>query len=471
MPRIDPAKFYPPIEEIAVESTNRYVIKMQAKLQTWFGRGWAVTAGVLLSIVLTIGLGVIFFLNSSVPTTITIASGPEGSSFSRNAEKYKKLLAKDGVTLKIVPSEGSSENLKRLTDPKETVDVGFVLGGEVAKASTENLVSLGSVNYQPILIFYQGAVRRSLSEFKGGALDIGPEGSGRRNVSLELLKANGLEPKSGFVEIETKDLVAALREKSVDAVFVMGDSTPSEVIRKLFLMPGVHLFDFTQADAYVRRINYLNKLTLPKGSLDLGRNLPETDMQLLSPTVELIARDSLHPALSDLLLAAAQEVHSGPGLFRKRGEFPVAIEHEFRLSPEATRYYASGKTFLYRTFPFWLASLIARILAVIVPIGLLIVPALKIAPAIYRWRMESRIHRWYKALLELERHARNATHPARREELLQQLNHIETSVDNIVVPASFGDMFYGLREHVTFVRRTLTEHPTQTQASPASVSA
>ena len=434
-----------------------FFARVMMRLEDLFGRGLVVSMGVILAVGITVSLAAFAFFNSAAPNTITITSGPAGSSFNRNAEKYQKILAREGVTLKILPSEGSTENLKRLLDPKTVVDVGFVLGGEVAQTNVDKLMSLGSVNYQPLMIFYHGAERHLLSEFKGQKLDIGAAGSGTRALALALLKANGIEPKgeSSFIEVDARDPVKALQEKSIDAIFVMGDSTSSDVLRTLLRMPSVHLFNVTQADAYIRRISYLNKLLLPKGSLDFGKDIPELDLHLIGPTVELVARDSLHPALSDLLLEAAREVHSGPGLFRKRGEFPAPLEHEFRLSPDATRYYASGKTFLYRTFPFWVASLIARALAVLVPIALLLIPGVKIAPAIYRWRIESRIHRWYKVLLDLEREAYASTNPERRAQLLHQLDHIENSVNRIVVPASFGDLFYGLRGHVTLVRNSL----------------
>lgn len=441
--------------------------RLITRLDNLFGRGLVLSIGVILAIGLTISLGVFIFFNTAAPTTLTITSGPERSSFSRNAEKYKKILAREGVTLNILPSEGSTQNLSRLLDPKTTVDVGFVLGGEVSKTTNvESLMSLGSINYQPLMIFYQGPVRHLLSEFKGARLDIGAEGSGTRILALALLKANGIEPKgeASFIEVDAKDPLKALEEKTIDAIFVMGDSTASDVLRKLLRTPEVHLFDVTQADAYVRRIGYLTKLVLPRGSLDFGKNIPAEDVHLIGPTVELVAREDLHPALSDLLLEAAREVHSGPGLFRKRGEFPAPLENDFRVSPDATRYYASGKTFLYRTFPFWMASLIARILAVLVPIVLLLIPGIRIAPALYRWRIESRIHRWYKVLRDLEREAEHSTGPERRAELLKKLNNIEANVNRIVVPASFGDMFYGLRGHVTFVRNALLA-----ETAPASV--
>jgi hypothetical protein len=143
----------------------------------------------------------------------------------------------------------------------------------------------------------------------------------------------------------------------------------------------------------------------------------------------------LHPALSDLLLEPAREVHGRPGLYQKRGELPAPPAHEFRISPDATRYYASGKSFLYRTFPFWVASLIARIVAVLVPVLLLLIPAIRIVPALYRWRMTSRIYRWYGALQRLERDAlRPSVDAMRREELARHLDQIESAVLKIVVP-------------------------------------
>jgi TRAP-type uncharacterized transport system substrate-binding protein len=435
-----------------------YLARVLAKLNAIVGRGLVLSISVILLIVLAVGIAAFVFMSSAAPNTITITSGPSGSTFQKTAEKYQKILAKEGVTLKILPSEGSVDNIKKLSDPKVAVDVGFVLGGEVSGADAGNLVSLGSINYQPLMVFYRGESKQLLSDFKGQRLDIGPEGSGTHSLALALLKANGIEPNGDtrLVSAVSGDSVQALLENRIDAIFVMGDSTSTDSMRELLHAPEIHLFSFTQADGYARRINYLNKLELPKGALDFGKNIPAEDLYLVGPTVELIARPSLHPALSDLLLEAAREVHSSAGIFKKRGEFPAPLEHEFRISPDATRYYASGKSFLYRTFPFWVASLLARSLAAIVPVALLLIPALKIAPAIYRWRIESRIYRWYRALLELERDAfKPSVDPKRREELLRHLDHIENTVNKIIVPASFGDLFYGLRGHISFVRGSL----------------
>lgn len=435
-----------------------YLGKNVAKFNLLYGQSQTLTIGVILVIGLAMAVAAFLFFNNAAPDSLTILSGPNGSMYQKNAEKYKAILAKDGIKLNIVQTAGSADNLKKLLDPKINADVGFVQGGEVNGANINNLVSLGSVFYQPLLIFYGGKPKTLLSEFKGGRLDIGEEGSGAHTIALTLLKANGIEPggDTTFVSATAGDSVKALLENRIDAMFIMSDAASTDLIRQLLHTPNVNLFDVTQADAYSRRINYLNKLELPKGSIDFGKNIPSEDVSLVGPTVELIARKDLHPALSDALLEAAREVHSTPNLFRKRGEFPAPLEHEFRISPDATRYYTSGKSFLYRTFPFWLASLISRILAVIVPLALLLIPGLKIAPSIYRWRIQSRIYPWYKTLLELERDAFDPKVDNQGiEKLLAKLDHIETTVNKLKVPASFGDLYYGLRGHINFVREQL----------------
>ena len=435
-----------------------YISRAASRLTALFGRGIIVSIGVILLTALVVGICIYAFVNSSAPTAITITTGPAGSVFEKNAERYKKILARQGVTLNILPSKGSIENLERLNDPRVHVDVGFVLGGEVNGADIDRLFSLGSVSHQPLMVFYRGEPKNLLSDFKGQRIDIGEEGSGTHMLALTLLKANGIAPNDGTVLVSSVqgNPVQSLLENRIDAVFVMGDSTSTDLMRTLLRTPEIRLFSFIQADAYVRRIAYLNKLDLPKGVLDLGNNVPPEDISLIGPTVELIARESLHPALSDVLLEAVKEVHGGPGILKKRGEFPAPIEHEFRISPDAARFYTSGKSFLYRTFPFWIASLITRVVAVVVPIALLLIPALKMAPAIYKWRIQSRINRWYRVLLELERDALKPTSdPKSREELFRHLDHIENTVNRISIPASFGDLFYALRVHISFVRASL----------------
>jgi hypothetical protein len=198
----------------------------------------------------------------------------------------------------------------------------------------------------------------------------------------------------------------------------------------------------------------LNKLELPKGSIDFGKDIPQADIHLVGPTVEFIARADLHPALSDLLIEAAQEVHGKAGVFKRQGEFPIPIEHEFRLSADAVRFYKSGKGFIYRNLPFQLANLVNRFLVLIVPAFIVLFPVLRLIPALYKWRIRLRIYRWYGELLALERDITRVA-PGKREALLGRIDHIEEEVNKMKVPSLFADQFYALRGHIIFVHEQL----------------
>jgi len=308
------------------------------------------------------------------------------------------------------------------------------------------------------MVFYRstGPLNR-LSALKGKRLAIGSEGSGARSLALTLLKANGIEPggPTSLLDLSGEAAVQALLGRKIDATFLMGDSAVSGAFRKLLGAPGVRLFDFAQADGYVRRFRYLIKLELPSGSLDLGRNLPEKTLALIAPTVELVARADLHPALSDLLIEAAREVHGRGGLLQRPGEFPAPLEHEYRISDDAARFYQSGKGFLYRHLPFWLASLADRTAVVLVPIIVLLIPGLRLAPWLYSWRIRTRIYRRYGELMAVERAMLSQAAPEQREELLKRVDEIEMAVINVKIPSRFADEVYVLRAHIHFVRDRL----------------
>ncbi|HLH53813.1 MAG TPA: TAXI family TRAP transporter solute-binding subunit [Verrucomicrobiae bacterium] len=402
--------------------------------------------------------GVYWIVHASPPHVVVITAGTPGSSFETNAFQYRAILARSGVTLKILPSHGSMENLQRLQDPTVKVDVGFVQSGITNGSNHAKLFSLGSVAYQPLLVFHRGSESLNfLSELAGKRLAIGPEGSGTHALALSLLELNGIRPRGSteLLDLDADDAAKALLDGKADAVFLMGDSASPQVMRRLLLSPDVQMLNFSQADGYTRRITYLSKLDLPMGSIDFGKNLPIRDTFLVAPTVELLARPGLHPALSDLLLEAAREVHGKAGLLRRKNEFPAPLENEFPISAEANRFYKSGKTFLYRSLPFWLASLVNPILVAIVPVIVLLIPGLKAIPFVFRLRVRLRIYRWYRALLMLEKEVLLSLDQDNRKVLLARLDQIEQGVNRMKVPVSFADQFYALRGYIAFVRTQL----------------
>ncbi|MDR5774120.1 MULTISPECIES: TAXI family TRAP transporter solute-binding subunit [unclassified Caballeronia] len=404
------------------------------------------------------GALVFWLLDPAPPRTITISAGQTDSSFYYYAEEYAKILARNGVTLKVMPSDGSVQNLHRLLDPKERIDLALVQGGVASKEHASSLISLGSVSYVPLVVFYRGKGLTQLSQLEGKRIAIGREGSGTRMLSLKLLEANGIRPGGSTELFATDGLDAAtqLVSNQVDAVFLSGDSATRALMLRILKVPGVSVMDFQEARAYTRVFPYLDEIDLPPGVLDLGRRVPSETVHLVAPTVELVARPTLHPALSDLLIEAAQEVHGKPGLLQRGGQFPNFVAHEFPISEDANRYYHSGKGFFYRVLPFWLANIADRALVLLLPVAVLIFPALRIVPGLYRWRVRSRIYRYYGALLAVERGAMRMSNDEERKGLLVELDYIEESLNTLKVPLAYADALYVLREHIGFVRSRLS---------------
>jgi TRAP-type uncharacterized transport system substrate-binding protein len=417
---------------------------------------------VALVIVMLMGLvgllAVYWIVQSAPPRTLVLSSGPPGSAFQHYAEAYEKSLASNGVKLRVLTSKGSLENLQRLQSAESGVDIGFVQGGLAEGADLSGLVSLGSIAYEPLWVFYRSPTRiNRLAELAGKRIAAGALGSGTRALALTLLQTNGITGTSAtLLDLDAEAAAAALMAGKADAVFLMGDSASRQTLRALLRSPDVFLYSFTQADAYARRFAYLNKMELPEGSIDLEKDLPAQDVALIGPTVELVARDGLNSALSDLLLKVARGVHGQAGRLQKRGEFPAPLEHEFKISDDALRYYRSGQGLLYRTIhSFWLASLLNRILVVFVPTLLVLYPTIRFFPVAYRWRIQLQIYRCYRPLLLLEREAFGTVTPEQEQQLVGRLQEIEKTVNSLKVPAYFADQFYALRGHLEFVRERL----------------
>ena len=452
------------------KKTNRFPL-VTALIET-FGFSPALATVTALGVGILCCLALIWVVRSAPPRSLVITSGPDGSSFRRVADDYQKRLAEHGIVLEILPSQGSSENLQRLQTASMRVDLGFVQGGLDKEAKLDGLMSLGSVAYQPLWVFYRNPTPlEGLSDLAGKRIATGAYGGGTHQLAITLLAANGITgDPTIMVDLDANAAAAGLLAGRLDAVFLMGDSAPIQTLRNLVRSPEVQIYNFRQADAYTRRFPYLNRMVLPEGSIDLGKNLPAQDIVLIGPTVELVARDGLNPALSDILLEVAKEVHGKASLLQKRGEFPAPLEHEFKISDDARVYYKSGMGLLYRTFhSFWLASMLNRVLVAIVPLALVLIPAIRFLPVAYRWSIQLKIYRCYRPLQRLERDSTGPLTGERMEELLRRLDEIEASVNQLKVPASFADQFYALRGHIAFVRERLKPRftPERKEAPPA----
>jgi hypothetical protein len=212
---------------------------------------------------------------------------------------------------------------------------------------------------------------------------------------------------------------------------------------------------FSQAEAYARLFPNLSHVLLPKGVLNPARRLPAADIHLLAPTTHLIARSSLHPALVYLLLEAAVEIHGGAGWVHGAGEFPVLKTQDFPISDQAQRYYKSGGSLLYDYLPFWAATFIDRMILILIPLGVVLIPLVGILPWVYTWRNRSKYYRWYRELRDLEEEVRANPKAEHFDGYRERLDRIEDAVSRIRVAVAFYDEIFLLQENVQAVRQRL----------------
>lgn len=394
-----------------------------------------------------------YFVEPLPPSTIRMATGAPGGAYAAVAERYRAILARDGIKLETVETKGAAENLRLLAAEDSGIDVALVQGGIGAAEASGSVVSVASVFFEPIWVFVRGQRPTwRVAELAGRRIAIGPEGSGTRTAALQLLAANAIDARNAELrEIGGDDAVAALRDGAVDAAFFVS-AKPSEAMLGLLRVPNVALLNFERAEAYREHFPFLSSVTVAAGSISLRDDLPRRDVTLLAPAAALLARDGLHSALVRLLSSAVAEAHGGRQRFSAPGTFPTARHLDFPLHDVAKRYLESGPSFLYRYLPFIVAIWIERLFILLVPLLTLLLPLLRIGPPIYEWQVKRKIYRWYKQLRRIEADAAVAADGEARAKLLRELDDIDQRIRKVNVPLSHTGSLYHLRLHVQFVR-------------------
>jgi len=400
------------------------------------------------------------FVDPAPPSQIAFTTGKAGGAYDKFAQQYQQALGKQGIELILHNSQGSIENIARLESGSAAA--GFLQGGtasdhrdnEPDNKSESRLLTLGSLYKEPLWVFHRKLTPvNTLTDLLGKKLVVGAEGSGTRTLVMQLLNANGLHDQVELLPGKNGEDLELLKSSRVDAVFMVASPT-SEKVSAFLEDESLTLMNFDRAEAYQRRMKYLTHVKLPRGMVDLSKDIPRNDITLLAATANLVVRDDLHPAIQDLLLQVADEIHGQGGWFEENGEFPNANFAEYPLSTEAKRYYKYGPPLLQRYLPFWLASLIDRLKVMILPLVVLMIPLMKIMPPIYTWRMRSKIYRWYQKLEQID--LANSRENPDVEDLRDQLEKIDQEVIHVHVPLSFASQLYDLRQHIELVKRRLS---------------
>lgn len=412
------------------------------------------------------------FIEPPPPNRITMAAGSAQGDYYRYALAYKKELAKDGVTVEIIETAGSFENIELLSSGK--ADAGFIQSGIVSISGEDNtertaedtdettgmhsdaavLESLGSLYYEPLWIFSRDAntTDEDIQNLTGKKIAVGSKGSGTKALALELLNINHINDPEHFIEIGGAEAVTDIQSAKVDTAIFVGRAE-SKNIQTLLKNQSLSLMGFARADGYTDILPYVSKVTLHEGAIDMADNIPNQDVTLLSPVAQLVTHDRFNGAIKTLLVRASAKIHGKPDLFSSKGDFPTLDYADLPIAEEAEHFYKYGPSFLQRILPFWLADMLNRMIIMVIPFLGIMLPLMKIASPTYRWRTRSKIYRWYKNLKKMEDITLDNKDDIKTA--LSSLDQIDADVKKTQVPLSYTDELYNLRVHIRMIREQL----------------
>jgi len=414
------------------------------------------------SITITVTAAVIacaflLMLRSMPPHQIVMATGREGDAYYEIGERYRTALSHDNVQVQLVPTAGSVENLAMLRRPHSRADVALIEGGILSAADTSGVASLGTVFYEPLWWFHKREIRgEEADRLRGQRISIGPEGSGTRALSLQLLKRTGMEGQVGeLLALEPQEAKKKLLAGEIDMAFMM-TSWESPVVQQLLADDRVTPSSFLHADAFIALYPFLNKVVVPRGAIDIAKDRPSNDVVLIATKASLVVRKDVHPAIQYLLLNAAARIHSGPSIFNRANAFPAAEAIDIPLSDEALRFYKSGPPFLHDYFPFWMAALIGKLIILLIPILGVLYPMIRFLPRLYDWMIRSKILRIYGELRFLEGELTGSRGTVcDTGEMVARLDRLEEQANHLRIPVAYASMLYELRNHIDLVSEGL----------------
>lgn len=420
----------------------------------------------LLALLAALAIGAIWIAEPAPPKRIVMASGTPGGSYEALTIKYQAFLKTYGVEVEIQPSAGPMQNLQWLTGQEPSpkpIDVAFTQGG-LAKALPQlnKLIYLGSIDYEPIFFILRKDLEQKISQnivdsYAKLNVGVGSKGSGTEVQFERLLKLDGdTGTQPNLIHIQDQEATEALTNGNLDGL-VLVDGIESKNLFRLANAPGLTMLDFPRAEAYHRRLPYLSVLQVPEGSINLEKNIPNSNKMILSTTTDLIARKDLHPAIQFLLMKAAAEINGVGGFFSEPGEFPRFNNTGIPRSEVATEYYAKGSPYLQRHLPFWLAELIDRLILVIMPFAALAYPIIISLPKYRFRRMNRKIWTAYTQLKELEMSIMFGYDPKKYDDYLSRLKEIEHQSAKLKIYGSVGADYFRHRQHIHFVRSILED--------------
>lgn len=428
------------------------------EMQAWAGLArsewkWLITIAVGLLLLLA-------FSRPLPPRDVYFAVGQPGSTFAALGQKFVPYFAAQGIRLHLVSTPGSAYSLAELADRNVQVNAALMVGGIAAKGQFPGLVSLGSIEYVPLWLFYRGAEfkgKGAVSYFADKRVSIGPDGSATSIMLRKLLELSGivLEDRPNLLRLPTAEAVQNLVAGEIDAVCIM-DAIDSPNVRQLLQHPDLHIFNFDYAPAYVKKLPFLDTVVIPMGSLDLKATYPDQDIKMLASTATLLVERDTHPMVQQLFLLAADGISNQVDQFFAKPEFfPAYVDHSVTLSPVAKRFYEQGPPFLTDALPLWLVNYVNRIWLLIVGLVAVVYPLFKMFPRYRQTHSVMLITEIYEELQHIEQQAAGTQDRGELRALAGRIEELDAEARDTRISSEEMNRLYTMKGALNLIRQQI----------------
>lgn len=391
---------------------------------------------------------------------VVISAGLRDGAYYPLARQYADALTRRGVEAVVLESEGSAQNLQRLKASPPAADMALVQGGfgwssqSLDPTAISTVQTLANVGIEAVWIFSRQRDLHSILQLRGMRVAAGPEGSGHRALAKLLIQQQRLKPDElKLLPLTGLRAAEALAQGEADAVILVA-AADSPTVGKLLRTPGVYLAGLQRTVAIAERNNFLEPRLLAQDAL--GPAMPGRDVTMLTTHTHLVVRQDLNPALKRLMTAAAMEIQTGSGPFHRAGDFPALRRSDFPSAPEARQVMGHGLSWLERSLPFWWAQIVERLVVVCIPLAVLAWWLSLLIPTWLRWKLESRVTRWYGELKFIENDLfRQSLSDLDVSRLNSRLARMDAAMSTMTLPRELAQRWYTLHQHVEFVRHRI----------------
>ncbi|MEA3498163.1 MAG: TAXI family TRAP transporter solute-binding subunit [Campylobacterota bacterium] len=374
---------------------------------------------------------------------LTLATGAIGSDSYAYGISYQMLLQEDGVELKLIPTQGSLDTIGHLN--AKQADIGFIHSGVLLSKKEYNFESLASIYSEPLWIFYrdEGYDINYLIEATGRKVGISTTNDGTFDLTQRLSKLNGLIDNIDASYIEDKQSLKQLKNETID-IFITLATKDNQHIQELLSDPSIKLMNIRRVKAYTQKFDYLDTLNLYEGSIDLYKNIPSKDTNLLVTTQNLVSNKNIPDELIRIFLKKVNQIHGNLTL----------DQLDTQINEEAKLYVLNGESWLETIFPYWIASQIDRLKLLLIPLIWLIIPLFKSIIPLYIFTIRSKIFRWYSKLQDINNRIRE-----NKEDILsieKDLTSLQNEIEvKTKVPPSYMGEYYNLILHVELLEKKI----------------